>query len=86
MPILRHRLHQQPGAVEFTMAWVSVPGLGLHVSVQRYEHVRTTPAGAVVRFASGEFTADLVVDPAGFVLDYPDLARRCEGAAPGSEP
>jgi uncharacterized protein len=77
MPILRHRLHREPGAVELTMAWVSVPDLGLHRSVQRYEHLRTTPRGAVVRFVSGDFTADLVVDRAGFVLDYPDLARRC---------
>ena len=79
MPIRRHRLHEEPGAVECTMAWVSVPDLGVHVSVQRYEHLRTTPTGAVVRFASGEFTADLVVDTAGFVLDYPELARRVTG-------
>lgn len=76
MPIRRYRLHQEPGAVELTMAWVSVPDLRVHVSVQRYEHLRTTPTGALVRFASGDFTADLVVDSAGFVLDYPDLARR----------
>lgn len=83
MPILRHRLHREPGAVELTMAWVSVPDLGVHVSVQRYEHLRTTPTGAVVRFASGDFTADLVLDRAGFVLDYPDLARRCGVDLPG---
>jgi hypothetical protein len=79
MPILRHRLHAESGAVEFTMAWVSVPDLGVHVSVQRYEHLRTTPSGAGIRFSSGEFTADLVVDAAGFVLDYPGLARRVTG-------
>jgi len=79
MPIRRHRLHEGPGAVECTMAWVSVPDLGVQVSVQRYEHLRTTPTGAVVRFASGDFTADLVVDTAGFVVDYPDLARRVTG-------
>jgi hypothetical protein len=85
MPILRHRLHREPGAVQLTMAWVSVPDLGLHASVQRYQHLRTTPAGAVVRFASGDFTADLVVDAAGFVVDYPDLARRCGGDDPGRD-
>jgi len=85
MPIRRHRLHQEPGAVELTMAWVSVPDLGLHVSLQRYEHVRTTPTGAVVRFSSGEFAADLVVDRSGFVLDYPGLARRCGTDAPGRD-
>jgi hypothetical protein len=83
MPILRHRLHQEPGTRELTMAWVSVPDLGVHASVQRYEHVRTTSAGAVVRFASGDFTADLVVDRAGFVLDYPGLAVRCGNDDPG---
>jgi hypothetical protein len=67
----------EPGAVELTMAWVSVPDLGLHRSVQHYEHLRATATGAVVRFSSGDFTSDLVVDPAGFVLDYPGLARRC---------
>jgi hypothetical protein len=85
MPILRHRLHREPGGAEFTMAWVSVPDLAVHVSVQRYEHLRTTPTGAVVRFASGDFTADLVVDRAGFVLDYPGLARRCDEHAPGRD-
>jgi hypothetical protein len=85
MPILRHRLHEEPGAVELTMAWVSVPDLGLHASVQRYEHLRTTPEGAVVRFASGDFTADLLVDPAGFVVDYPELAQRCRSNAPGGD-
>ena len=77
MPILRHRLHRERGAVELTMAWVSVPDLRLHASVQRYEHLRTSPQGAVVRFASGDFTADLLVDAAGFVVDYPELAQRC---------
>jgi uncharacterized protein len=85
MPIRRHRLHEEPGAIELTMAWVSVPDLGVHASVQRYEHLRRTPAGAVVRFTSGDFTADLLVDPAGFVVDYPELAqRRTDDAHGGS--
>lgn len=79
MPILRHRLHQQAGAAECTMAWVSVPDLTVHRSLQRYQHLRTTPHGAVVRFASGDFTADLLVDADGFVVDYPQLARRVSG-------
>jgi hypothetical protein len=58
------------------MAWVSVPDLHVHASVQRYEHLRTTAAGAVVRFSSGDFTADLLLDTDGFVADYPGLARR----------
>jgi uncharacterized protein len=76
MPMLRHGLHRRPGAVEFSMAWMSVPDLSVTASAQRYEHVRTTADGAVVRFSSGSFTADLLVDGHGFVVDYPGLARR----------
>jgi uncharacterized protein len=76
MPLLRSRLHREPGAVEFTMAWMSVPDLAVVASVQRYEHLRTEAGGAVVRFTSGSFTADLTVDADGFVIDYPELGRR----------
>lgn len=79
MPVLRHQLHRRAGAAELTMAWVSVPDLSLHVSEQRYQHLRTTPTGAVVRFASAGFTADLVVDGEGLLVDYPQLARRITG-------
>ncbi len=79
MPILRHGLHHGAGAVECTMAWVSVPDLSLHPSSQRYEHLRTTSTGAVVRFSGGDFTADLQVDADGFVVDYPELARLVSG-------
>ena len=76
MPILRQRLHREPCSADLMMAWVSVPDLDVQPSQQRYEHVRTTPTGALVRFSSGSFTAELAVDESGFVLDYPDLARR----------
>lgn len=76
MPILRRRYHQAPGSADLIMAWVSVPDLGVLRSAQRYEHLRTTPAGAVVGFSSGSFAAHLTVDAGGFVLDYPGLARR----------
>jgi len=79
MPILRHRLHQQAGVAECTIAWVSVPDLTVRASTQRYEHLAATPTGAVVRFTSGDFTADMVVDTDGFVVDYPQLARRITG-------
>jgi hypothetical protein len=61
------------------MAWVSVPDLAVHRSEQHYEHLRTGPDGAVVRFTSGDFTAELLVDTRGFVVDYPGLARRTSG-------
>ena len=72
MPILRHRLHEEPGAVDFTMAWVDVPSLTVHQSAQRYEHVRP----GVVRYVDESFTAELELDSDGLVVRYPDLAER----------
>jgi uncharacterized protein len=77
MPILRHGLHRTAGGADFVMAWVDVPELGVHVSRQRYTHVRP----GVVRFESldGEsagFTAELELDDDGLVLRYPELAVR----------
>jgi hypothetical protein len=77
MPILRHSLHREPGSVEFTMAWVSVPELTVHAARQRYTHIRP----GLVRFESldGEFegfTADLALDDDGLILLYPGLAER----------
>jgi uncharacterized protein len=81
MPVLRHRLHRHPGQVEFVMAWISVPDLGVHVSDQRYEHLGVNSDGATVKYASVEdgretFTADLELDHDGVVRHYPGLARR----------
>jgi hypothetical protein len=76
MPILRWGLHRGGDVVEFTMAWVSVPDLGVHASLQRYEHLRAVPEGALVRYSSGDFSSDLTVDADGFVVDYPQLGRR----------
>ena len=76
MPVRRHRLHQEPGAVDFTMAWVSLPDLKVHRSQQRYEHL----APGRVRFSDDEaFTAELEVDDDGIVVAYPGLARRVSG-------
>jgi hypothetical protein len=77
MPILRHRLHGEPGSEEFTMAWVSVPQLTIHAARQRYTHLRP----GRVRFESldGEFegfTADLELDDDGLIVRYPELAQR----------
>ena len=81
MPVLRHRLHRQPGQVDFVMAWISVPDLGVHVSDQRYEHLAINGDGATVKYASVEdghetFTVDLELDHDGLVRHYPGLARR----------
>ena len=72
MPVRRHGLHEQPGAVDFAMAWVSLPDLRVFRSEQRYEHL----APGRVRFSSGDFTVDLELDEHGLVVDYPGLARR----------
>ena len=72
MPILRHRLHEEPGGVDFTMAWVDVPSLTVHTSPQRYEHV----ALGVVRYSDDSFSADLELDRDGLVVRYPGLAER----------
>ena len=73
MPIRRHALHEQPGAVEFDMAWVSLPDLKVHRSHQRYEHL----APGRVRFSDDDgFTADLELDADAFVVTYPGLAKR----------
>jgi hypothetical protein len=80
MPIRRHDLHRGPGEAEFVMAWVSVPDLALHVSAQRYEHVRMAGEGAVVRFTDEDmfegFTSELELDQDGLVRVYPGLAAR----------
>ena len=72
MPVRRHELHEQPGTVDFVMAWVSLPDLELHRSEQRSEHL----APGRVRFSSDGFTADLDLDADGLVVTYPGLARR----------
>ena len=81
MPIRRAGLHRRPGADDFLMAWVSVPDLSVVPSAQRYEHVRRGDDGsAVVRYVDrgsfAGFTADLELDPDGFVVVYPTLAER----------
>src|SRR5579859_4237958 len=82
MPLLRHRLHRQPGSVEFLMAWVGVPELAVYPSSQRYTFLEQAADGsALVRFESldSDFTADIRFDEQGLVLDYPGIGRR-EGA------
>lgn len=54
------------------MAFVGLPSLEVVHSVQTY----TTTRGPVVRFRSGTFQADLVIDEQGYVVHYPGLADR----------
>jgi hypothetical protein len=82
MPVLRHRLHEGGGPVDFLMAWVSVPNLAVSPSRQRYTFVRREPRGGVVRFEDldGTFAADITFDHRGMVLDYPGIARLASSA------
>jgi hypothetical protein len=76
MPVLRHRLHEGGGPVDLLMAWVSVPDLAVLRSPQRYTLLRRTDRGAVTRFESGTFRADLELDGDGLVVRYPGLGHR----------
>jgi uncharacterized protein len=79
MPILRHGFERE-GSGDFLMAFVTIPGLRVEASPQRYEHVRATDGGSVVRYISrdGDFTAELELDGDGLLAIYPRLARRVE--------
>ncbi len=79
MPILRHGF-QHGGSGDFVMAFIRTPSLRVEASPQRYEHVRTTEGGSVVRYISrdGDFTAELELDADGLLVHYPRLARRVE--------
>ncbi len=79
MPILRHGFHRE-GSGDFLMAFITTPTLRVEASPQRYEHVRATEDGSVVRYISrdGDFTAELELDSDGLLRFYPRLARRVE--------
>ena len=79
MPILRHGFHRE-GSGDFLMAFITTPTLRVEASPQRYEHVRASENGSVVRYISrdGDFTAELELDSDGLLRFYPRLARRVE--------
>jgi uncharacterized protein len=54
-----------------TMAWVMVPSLAVVPAKQTY----TVLGPGSIRYASGDFSADLSVDGEGYVTHYPGLAR-----------
>ena len=72
LPVIRDGLLQSGPPRPYSMCWVDVPSLEVSRSEQRYE-----PLGnGLVRFTAGDFIADIRFDEAGFVLDYPGLAKR----------
>jgi hypothetical protein len=78
MPVLRHDLLRGGGSVDFLMAWVSVPDLHVYPSAQRYTFLRRDGSHSVVRYESipGGFTAEIVFDSEGLVVDYPGIGSR----------
>ena len=65
------------------MAFIEVPDLRVVPSTQRYTHIAAVSGGgAVVRYRSGSFESDLVIDADGFVVTYPQLGRRVEPGSP----
>lgn len=66
-------LDAAPGtAHRLTMAWVLVPSL----EVLPNEQIYTVLGPRQIRYASGDFAADLELDGAGYVTRYPGLADR----------
>jgi hypothetical protein len=66
-------LHAAPGTTStIVAAWVLLPSL----AVLRGEQTYTVLAPGRVRYGSGTFLADLEIDPDGYVIHYPGLARR----------
>lgn len=78
MPVLRHDLHRGGGAIDFLMAWVSVPGLSVFPSEQRYTFIGATGNRSIVRYEGKhhDLVGDLIFDEDGLVVHYPDLATR----------
>jgi hypothetical protein len=78
MPVLRHGLLRGGGSVDLVMAWISVPDLSVVSSRQRYTFTRTDELVSVVHYESEsrDFTADIVLDDDGLVLEYPGIGHR----------
>jgi hypothetical protein len=72
LPIRRLARHLETGqAADLQMAWVQFPGLEVLASAQRYQRL----AHDRWHFSTGDFHAELLVDPDGLVLDYGGLFR-----------
>ncbi len=76
IPIRRLGLHREAGEHVLPVVRVSLPDLSVRVVEQTYRTVSVGEETSVVNFSSGEFSADVVVDGAGIVLDYPEVSHR----------
>ena len=71
LPIRRLGDLEMGEAADLRMAWVQFPRLEVIPSDQRYQRL----AADRWRFSTADFTAELLVDPDGLVLDYGGLFR-----------
>ena len=71
LPIRRLAQLETGQAADLQMAWVQFPGLEVIASAQRYQRL----AADRWHFSTGDFHAELLVDPDGLVLDYGGLFR-----------
>jgi uncharacterized protein len=86
LPIRRLGLHRDAGDHRLPVVFVALPELTTEVVEQRYRAVSPLGEGerpdeAVVGFAWGGFTAELVVDADAVVTSYPGVASRIPDVA-----
>jgi hypothetical protein len=75
------RLGLIPGeSADILVAYISVPDLSIRPVQQRYTYLSRTDSGGIYRYEGLEsnFTADLLVDDQGLVVDYPGIWKRAE--------
>lgn len=71
------RLALAPGeTADIDAVYIDVPSLNVSVHAQRYTCLFIEDERSGYRYESGSFTADLVVDSRGLVIDYVGLWRR----------
>jgi uncharacterized protein len=75
------RLALTPGeSADLLVAYITVPDLSIRPVQQRYTCLSRTASGGIYRYEGLEsnFTADLLVDAQGLVVDYPGIWKRTE--------
>ncbi len=76
LPVLRHGLLAGGEPLDLIVPSVAVPSLALRPLPVRYTHLRRDGDISVVRFEREGFSADLVFDNDGLVIDHPGVAQR----------
>jgi hypothetical protein len=78
MPVLRHDLLGRDASLDFVMAFVTVPGLAVRPSGQRYTTLGDGSGGLrriEYRSLDSTFVSELSFDADGICVDYPQLGR-----------